>query len=140
MVKNKKPLFWIIAIAVIVSVVLAVWFLKNPKTADDEHIATEVSVGYFIPFTGGNYMMINDSGSTELLTENGDNSIFDNLTAGDKIRVEHSEILLTYPSMTTAFKIEKISDGDISNIPTEIVSELENLKDLGWIVATDSTS
>lgn len=140
MVKNKKPLFWIIAIAVIVSVAFAVWFLKNPKTADDEHIATKVSVGYFIPFTGGNYMMINDSGSTELLTENGDNSIFDNLTAGDKIRVEHSEILLTYPSMTTAFKIEKISDGDISNIPTEIVSELENLKDLGWIVATDSTS
>ena len=90
-----------------------------------------------MPCTGGSYLMIDDFGPTELLPENGDNSIFDNLTVGDKINVEHGEILLTYPPMTTVFNIEKISDGGISDIPAGIVAEL---KDMGWIVATDSTT
>lgn len=134
----KKPLFWIIVIAIIASVAVAVCFLTNPKTRkDDEHLDTEVSEGYFMPCTGGSYLMIDDFGPTELLPENGDNSIFDNLTVGDKINVEHGEILLTYPPMTTVFNIEKISDGGISDIPAGIVAEL---KDMGWIVATDSTT
>lgn len=92
---------------------------------------TMVSEGFFLPCTNGSYLMIVDNqGPTEMFPKNGDNSLYDDLSAGDTIMVTHSGIEETYPGQTTIYSIEKISDGDLSDIPADT---LANLEELGWI-------
>ena len=99
---------------------------------------TMVSEGFFLPCTNGSYLMIVDNqGPTEMFPENGDNSIYDDLSAGDTIMVTHSGIEEAYPGQTTIYSIEKISDGDLSDIPADTLTKLE---EIGWIAVTNSQS
>lgn len=55
----KKPAFWIIIIAVIASIAVAVCFLTNPKKEDNNNIQTDsrkgnVSMTYFFPYSAEN--------------------------------------------------------------------------------------
>ena len=82
-------------------------------------------------------MIVDNQGPTEMFPENGDNSIYDDLSAGDTIMVTHSGIEETYPGQTTIYSIEKISDGDLSDIPADTLTKLE---EIGWIAVTNSQS
>ena len=45
------------------------------------------SDGYFMPCTNGAYLLVsNEIGEVEMNPENNDNSVFDGLTVGDKIK------------------------------------------------------
>lgn len=99
---------------------------------------TMVSEGFFLPCTNGSYLLIIDNyGPTELTSENGDNSIFSQFTAGDRVKAVHGILLETYPAMTSFFSLEKLSEGDLSDIPADTLTELE---EIGWIAVTNSQS
>lgn len=98
---------------------------------------TMKSEGFFLPCTNGSYLLIIDNyGPTQLTPEDGDNSIFSQFTAGDRVKAVHGILLETYPAMTTFYSIEKLSEGDISDIPAEILYDLE---ELGWIAVSDNS-
>ena len=99
---------------------------------------TMVSEGFFLPCTNGSYLLIIDNyGPTELTPEDGDNSIFSKFTAGDRVKAVHCILLETYPAMTTFCSIEKLSEGDLSDIPADTLTKLE---EIGWIAVTNSQS
>lgn len=60
----------------------------------------------------------------------GHNSMFPDLETGDKIFIIHDGIAETYPGQTGLYFIVKLSDGDIHDVPKEIMSQLQ---ELGWI-------
>ncbi len=92
------------------------------------------SDGYFMPCTNGAYLLVsNEIGEVEMNPENNDNSVFDGLTVGDKIRVSHGVVLETYPGRTDIFSLQKLSDGSIEDIPEEKLSQLE---EMGWIAVS----
>lgn len=95
-----------------------------------------ISEGYILPCENGSYLLINNSmGAVVLNPENNDNSIFDGLTVGDTVRVNHGYCLESYPSQTTIYNIEKIADGELSDIPEDTLKQLE---EMGWIPLTDT--
>lgn len=103
---------------------------KVSETEAIEEVTME-SEGFFMPCTNGSYLIIIDvQGPTEMYHENGDNSIYDDLSVGDTIKVTHSEIEETYPGLTIIYSIEKISDGALSDIPADTLASLE---ELGWL-------
>lgn len=98
---------------------------------------TMESEGFFLPCTNGSYLLIIDNyGPNEMFPENDENSIYDDLSVGDTIKVTHSEIEETYPGRMTIYSIEKISDGDLSDIPADTIA---NLEELGWIAVSDNS-
>lgn len=97
---------------------------------------TAISEGYILPCENGSYLLINDSmGAVALNPENNDNSIFDGLTVGDTVRVNHGYCLESYPLQTTIYSIEKIAEGELSDIPEDTLKQLEGL---GWLPLTDT--
>ena len=61
----------------------------------------------------------------------GDKSIFDGLTTGDVIRiVRDAEVMESFPGQVFIYSLEKLSDGDLYDIPKEMISILS---ELGWI-------
>lgn len=105
----------------------------NQKPDEDIVMTTE---GYFMPCTNGSYLIVSETvGEVVLYPENDDKSIFDDLTAGDKIKAAHGLIEETYPGWTAVYDIEKLSDGNFEDIPAEKISHLE---EMGWIAVADS--
>lgn len=97
---------------------------------------TAISEGYILPCENGSYLLINDSmGAVALNPENNDNSIFDGLTAGDTVRVNHGYCLESFPLQTTIYSIEKIAEGELSDIPEDALKQLE---EMGWLPLTDT--
>lgn len=92
---------------------------------------TGVSEGYFMPCTNGAYLIVSDNlGAATLTPAKGVDIDFGDYTTGDKIRITHGVILESYPSQTDLYSIEKLSDGELSDIPADT---LANLKELGWL-------
>ncbi|MGN1136024.1 MAG: hypothetical protein ACI4SF_07380 [Oscillospiraceae bacterium] len=106
---------------------------SDPLPTHEDEIM--VSNGYFMPCTNGMYMVISETmGEMVISPDNDDYSIFDDLTVGDTVTIHHSLVLETYPEQVTVYYIEKISDGDKSDIPSE---KLAYLEELGWTAITD---
>lgn len=105
---------------------------KSPASENNDKIVSE---GFFLPCTNGSYLLIAENyGPIELDPKNGDNNIFSEFTAGNRVKAVHGIILESYPATTTFYSIEKLSDGTLSDIPADTLS---NLEELGWIAATD---
>lgn len=97
---------------------------------------TVVSEGFILPCENGSYLLISENmGAVVLNPENNDNSVFYELTAGDIVRVTRGYILESYPGQTTIYDIEKIADGELSDIPDDTLKQLE---ELGWLPVTDN--
>ena len=83
--------------------------------------------GIFIPCENGNYCIyIEDEGLIEFSTGI-DEDIFAEISIGDRIRIVHGTVAESYPAQTIVYSIEKIEDGSIEDIPTDILSDLESL-------------
>lgn len=112
--------------------------MADGAAAREEYEPSEeltVSEGYILPCENGSYLFINDAmGPVVLNPENNDNSVFENLSAGDSVRVTHGLILTIYPGQTTLFSIEKLSEGELSDIPEDTLKQLE---ELGWLPITE---
>lgn len=113
--------------------------ISTAEVSETEKIedVTMESEGFFLPCTNGSYLLIIDNyGPTELTPEDGDNSVFSEFSAGDRVRAVHGILLETYPAMTTFSNIEKLSEGDLSDIPAELLYDLE---EMGWIAVSDNS-
>lgn len=60
----------------------------------------------------------------------GKESIFPDLDTGDKIFIVHDGVNETYPGKTGLYFIFKLSDSDISDVPENVITQLQ---ELGWI-------
>lgn len=129
MLSYKKPAFWIIIAAVIACIVLAAAFLTNPKSdiLPQGHWLRE---GLYLPCENGADMIIVDSYGPISMTPDNPSITFDDLTAGDKIRVELYTIEESYPAHAVIYGLEKLADGEYSDIDAQITARLT---EMGWL-------
>jgi len=103
------------------------------NTHDNTVVIDMTSEGLFLPCEDGKNIVIFDSyGPVELHPADGNTIVFDGLTVGDRVSVNHGIILETYPGSTGITKIEKISDGSREDIPEDVVASLEELGRKVW--------
>ena len=76
------------------------------------------------------YLIVMDNSPIAMHPLFGHNSMFPDLETGDKIFIIHDGIAETYPGKTGLYFIMKLSDGDVGDVPEEIMSQLQ---ELGWI-------
>ena len=88
------------------------------------------SVGNCIAADNGRYLIVLDNSPVAMHQRSGKESIFPDLETGDKIFIIHDGIAETYPGQTGLYFIVKLSDGDIHDVPEEIMSQLQ---EMGWI-------
>ena len=87
------------------------------------------STGRFLATDNGAYMMVNQYGAISLSAVGDRDGLFEGLENGDKILVLHDLILESYPAQTGAYRVFKLSDGTINDVPEDI---LTSLVELGW--------
>ena len=110
---------------------------STSEVSETDNTDTMESEGFFLPCTNGSYLLIIDNyGPAQLTPEDGDYSVFSEFSAGDRVKAVHGILLETYPAMTGFFSLEKLSEGDISDIPADT---LTNLEEMGWIAVSDNS-
>ena len=102
----------------------------------DDHWYAE---GYYLKCDNGSDVIVMDADGANpaspcQMTPADDSVSFEGLTDGDRIKVEISMIMTTYPGQTEVYSIEKLSDGERDDIDPTV---LDNLREIGWI---DDTS
>ncbi len=79
----------------------------------------------------GLFPMILINGTNPCYMKAADASVrFDDLTVGDRIRINNGVMLYTYPGQIRVTRIEKFADGEYSDISEKVISELEKLTEL----------
>ena len=106
----------------------------NNDVNDKDDWNTAVSVeGRFISTKDGNCMILDESDCPVVMSnETGDSDVFKDLDTGDVIRVECDYIMESYPAQTAITKLEFVSDGELSDLPSEVIKTLE---DMGWEIS-----
>lgn len=83
----------------------------------------------------GSYLIILDDHSpikmSDLTRKGG---AFLDLQTGDKIRILHDGVLMSYPGQTGVYRIRLLERGSETDIPADV---LESLRQLGWIRETE---
>ncbi|MCD7731373.1 MAG: hypothetical protein LUI05_07755 [Oscillospiraceae bacterium] len=91
--------------------------------------------GFYLKCDNGADMIIADPVGANpaypcTMQPNDDTILFTDLTDGDRIKIEVYLVEEAYPAQTTVYSIEKISDGERADIPSDIIS---SLSELGWV-------
>lgn len=84
--------------------------------------------GRFLPCVNGSSIIIVDDYGPITMTPENDSITFDGLTVGDKIKIEVYLIEETYPANAVIYAIEKLSDGELADIDSDL---LERLYEMG---------
>ena len=107
-----------------------VWLAEMGYTVTAYPVATQTLTGYFLP-NGPSGLLITDArGVIYLRLRAGYDISFDELTAGDRVEVTTWDTILeSWPEQTDLYALRKLSDGDVSDIPADILAELE---EAGW--------
>ena len=88
-----------------------------------------VSKGLYLSAANNTPMMIQMNSPIQLRNLTNNENLFDDLTDGDEILVIHDGIQESYPGATGVYTVFKLTDGDLSDIPENV---LESLSELGW--------
>ncbi len=94
------------------------------------HQGRGLTIGRCLLAENGSYMLIDENSPIVMSDRSSDKDMFFGLSTGDKILVVHDGIAESYPGQTGAYFCLRLSKGDISDIPEEVIT---SLKDLGWI-------
>ena len=89
-----------------------------------------LSIGTCIAAENGSYLIVLDHSPVVMHQRPGKESVFANLNTGDKIFIVHDGIEQSYPGQTGLHFILKLSDGSERDVPSEIMTELQ---ELGWL-------
>ena len=84
--------------------------------------------GRYLRVNQTNFIVTGDRDITGMSAKN-EKVSFEGLKNGDEIRVYMGWIGLTWPAQSDIYAIEKVADGDITDISPEL---LEQLRELGW--------
>lgn len=80
----------------------------------------------------GNVLVVSDRGPVRFTVTDEYREVYDGLTTGDEIEITCLMIEETYPAQTDAITLEKLSDGEPSDLPQDTVQSLE---EMGWKAA-----
>lgn len=85
--------------------------------------------GRYLQDQSGEHLMISSVNNAPFVLENeaGDDAIFDQLTPGDEIEVAYEFIKETYPAQLPIYQLKKLTDGEMKDIPTQVLADLEEL-------------
>ena len=119
----KKRVF--IPICIILSLVLLIGCAIVYMNANSLGLST----GRVLISSHGSYMLIRDNSPINMGNPKNNTGLFNGLENGDEILVLHDGINESYPGKTGAYAIFKLKDGDIADIPAEV---LASLTELGW--------
>lgn len=87
--------------------------------------------GYYLRTDNGNDVVIDSAGTPIVLSnQSGDEALFDGLTNGDIIAVTVDGIAETYPAEAGCYSCVKQQDGELQDIPDDVLQEL---KEFGFI-------
>ena len=118
--KKKRLLFTILCVVAIL--IAGVLFIAKNSLG--------FHTGTYIAADNDRYLIVMDNSPIAMHPLFGHNSLFPDLETGDKIFIIHDGIAETYPGKTGLYFIMKLSDGDVGDVPEEIMSQLQ---ELGWI-------
>lgn len=118
----KKKILLISLLSVVPVLILGILFMAKNSMG--------FSTGVCITADNGGYLMVIDHSPVSIHRVSGKDRSFPDLDTGDKIFVIHDGIAESYPGQTGVYFILKLSDGDINDVPPEIIT---SLRELGWL-------
>lgn len=89
-----------------------------------------ISTGCCLVTERGDCLIILEDSPVVMGNRTGRENAFSQLETGDRIWILHDGIQETYPGKTGVYLIVRTRDGDITNIPEQV---LDSLRELGWI-------
>lgn len=110
--------------AVLASACAAALLVTAGCSAEPEMTLT----GRYYPVRDSHLILAEDHGPIVMNSE--DETVFENLTIGDKIEVSCDMILTIYPGSTTISSLKLLEDGDADDLPEEM---LASLLELDWV-------
>lgn len=127
----KRKWLWILGgmcVAVALGFLVTLWYLSCKSLS--------MTIGRVLVAQNGTYMLIDGNSPIVLSNRQKNDKLFEGLENGDKVWVLHYGIETTYPARTGAYAVWKLEDGDVDDIPKEV---LESLCELGWLSQVEST-
>ena len=95
------------------------------------------SVGRCLVADNGSYMLIAGNSPIVMSNRTGNENLFANLETGDKIFLLHDGVNESYPSGTGVYALLKLENGDISDIPEQVLTQLI---ELGWVCVNQNVT
>lgn len=118
---KKKRMIIGPVIVILILFAVALLMLRNNINA---------GIGTCIEAKNGRYLVVLDHSPVVMSQRSGDESVFSELNTGDKIFIVHDGIDQSYPGQTGLYFILKLSNGSESDVPEEIMTELQ---EMGWL-------
>ncbi len=118
----KKKILLISLLSVVLVLILGILFMAKNSIS--------FSTGACIAADNGRHLIVIDHSPVAMHRVSGEESIFPDLDTGDRIFVIHDGVAESYPGKTGVYFILKLSDGDINDVPAEVISQL---RELGWL-------
>lgn len=87
--------------------------------------------GLYLHSDNGSHLIIMDN-SPIVMSDRENEDMFKNLTDGDRILIFHDSIQESYPGRTLVYAYLKLSDGELPDIPENVIRDL---CELGWLSA-----
>ena len=114
-----KKLKYIIPIATfaILIVLISVLFIGNYS----------ISTGRCIVADSGSYLIVMDNSPVVMSNRTNNEGLLDNLQTGDEILIVHGAVAESYPGQTGTYFCIRLSKGDRSDVPEEILIELTEM-------------
>lgn len=102
---------------------------------DDATIQSSFIEGRYLKCSNGINMIVVDADGANSafpceMTPKDETVSFENLTDGDRIKIEIIAIAESYPAQTQVYAVEKLSDGEYDDIDADVRT---SLYELGWI-------
>lgn len=117
-------------IIITVSVILSVFIIGViSATLLFNNFSISVSTGSALLSENGTLFLIKNNSPVRLSFDSGEKCP-ENIGNGDKLLVIHNGINESYPASTLAYYVIKTADGNLSDIPEEVIS---SMKSLGWL-------
>lgn len=87
-----------------------------------------ITIGHCLIADNGSYLLVDEN--SPIVMSSKSESMFSNLSTGDKIFVIHSGVETSYPAQTGVYFCLKLGSGDISDISEDVIHKLI---ELGWL-------
>ena len=122
----KKKTFFTIAWIIALTVAVVLLVINAKKAVNYGFLEGRVLIA-----DNGSYLIVlNDHSPIKMTDQTRKGDAFLDLQTGDKIRILHNGVLLSYPGQTGVYHVRLLERGGAEDIPSDV---LESLRQLGWI-------
>ena len=126
----KKKTFFTIFLIVVLTAMIALLVVGAKGAVRYGFLEGRVLVA-----DNGSYLIVlNDHSPIKMTDQTRKGDAFLDLQTGDKIRILHNGVRLSYPGQTGVYYVRLMERGSAEDIPSDV---LESLRQLGWIRDTE---